>query len=130
MYLSTWIKSLSITHTVADALCVLKKLGDSCVSVWSCHHSSESGDSTNRNVGGGGAAADCRCIAKALQSPLSVLIPKTSGLVRHLEPNARLLDAIDLMLEGAQNLVIPILESKSRKKKLLENKSSLDSTFP
>ncbi|KAK4271525.1 hypothetical protein QN277_020209 [Acacia crassicarpa] len=144
------LRSLSVTHTVADALCVLKKLGDSCVSVWSCHHSSESGDSTIRNVGGGGAAADCRCIAKvcivdiicylcrpenllapaqALQSPLSVLIPKTSGLVRHLEPNARLLDAIDLMLEGAQNLVIPIPESKSRKKKLLEKKSSLDSTF-
>lgn len=41
----------------------------------------------------------------------------------------RLLDAIDLMLDGAQNLVIPILESKSKKKKLLEKKSSLDSTF-
>ncbi|KAI9099600.1 hypothetical protein K1719_024605 [Acacia pycnantha] len=144
------LRSLSVTHTVADALCILKKLGDSCVSVWSCHHSSESGDSTNQNVGGGGAA-DCQCIAKVcivdiicficrpenllaptqtLQSPLSVLIPKTSRLVRHLEPNARLLDAIDLMLEGAQNLAIPIPKSKSRKKKLLENKSSLDSTFP
>lgn len=142
------LRSLSVTDTVADALCVLKRLGDSYVSVWSCHHSSESGDPTNRSVGG--AAVDCRCVGKvcmvdiicficqpenllapaqALQSPISVLIPKSSGLVRHLEPNARLLDAIDLMLEGTQNLVIPIPESKFRKNKLLEKKSSLDSTF-
>ncbi|XP_028788926.1 CBS domain-containing protein CBSX5 [Neltuma alba] len=146
------LRSLSVTDTVADALCVLKRLGDSCISVWSCHHSSESVDSTNRNVEGGAAAAaaDCQCIGKvcmvdiicficqpenllspaqALQSPISVLIPKTSLLVRHLDPNARLLDAIDLILEGAQNLVIPIPEPKSGRKKLLEKKSSLDPTF-
>ncbi|KAJ7946965.1 CBS domain-containing protein CBSX5 [Quillaja saponaria] len=64
-----------------------------------------------------------------LQSPISVLIPKASGLVRHLEPHASLLEAIDLMLEGAQNLVIQI-ESRSTRNsriKLIQQKPSFDS---
>ncbi|OMO77884.1 hypothetical protein COLO4_24981 [Corchorus olitorius] len=42
--------------------------------------------------------------ATAFQAPLSILIPKVPGVVRHLEPNARLVEAMDLILEGAQNL--------------------------
>lgn len=107
------LRSISVTDTVADALCVLKRLGDSYIGVWSCDHSSESAWSTTRKVEGAAAAAaeeECLCIgkvcmvdiicflcqpenlsapAKALQSPISVLIPKISGIVRHLEPNAR-----------------------------------------
>ncbi|KAL5575445.1 hypothetical protein UlMin_017144 [Ulmus minor] len=113
------LRSLSVSTTVAEALTTLKRLGDGYLSVWSCDHS--------KNVASG--VDNCRCVGKicmvdvicflckeenlsspatALQAPVSVLIPKVPGIIRHLEPNASLLEAIDLILEGAQNLVIPI----------------------
>ncbi|KAF5474376.1 hypothetical protein F2P56_006280 [Juglans regia] len=128
------LRSLSVSATVGDALSVLKRLGESYLSLWSCDH-----DKSSR------ISDDCRCVGKvcmvdiicflckeenlrspaaALQSPLSVLITKTpTGIVRHLEPHASLVEAIDLILEGAQNLVIPI-PSQSRRKKLLQKPSS------
>ncbi|KAI4296710.1 hypothetical protein L6164_036647 [Bauhinia variegata] len=101
------LRSLSVTNTVADALSALKRLDESYLSVWSCHHSSLKAESSPQE---GGKAEDCRCIgrvcmldiicflckpenlsspATALQSPISVLIPNNLELVRHLEPNAR-----------------------------------------
>lgn len=128
------LRGLSVSATVGDALSALKRAGESYLSLWSCSH-----DTLSR------IADVCRCVGKvcmvdiicflckeenlrspstALQSPVSVLIPKTAaGLVRHLEPHARLVEAIDLILEGAQNLVIPI-PSQSRRKKLLQKSSS------
>ncbi|KAE8714961.1 hypothetical protein F3Y22_tig00110187pilonHSYRG00326 [Hibiscus syriacus] len=141
------LRCLSISATVADALSALKRSGDSCVSVWSCKHGQipEAAEKV--------AAADldeCRCVGKvcmvdiigflckeenlsnpgsALQAPVSILIRKSGDFVRHLEPNASFVEAIDLILEGAQNLVIP-LENSSRnsRKKLLQNALS-NSTF-
>ncbi|KAL5537880.1 hypothetical protein UlMin_046099 [Ulmus minor] len=134
------LRSLSVSTTVAEALTTLKRLGDGYLSVWCCDHS--------KNVASG--VDNCRCVGKicmvdvicflckeenlsspatALQAPVSVLIPKVPGIIRHLEPNASLLEAIDLILEGAQNLVIPIRTwngAGSRKK--LPRKPSFSST--
>ncbi|KAF5742270.1 CBS domain-containing protein [Tripterygium wilfordii] len=129
------LRSLSVSATVGDALSALKRLGESYLSVWSCDH----GSLRSRKIVS--AEEECRCVGKvcmvdvisflakednlsnpgaALQSSVSVLIPKeAAALVRHLEPHASLLEAIDLILEGAQNLVIPIQGPESRRKKLL-----------
>ncbi|PON96079.1 CBS domain containing protein [Trema orientale] len=126
------LRSLSAAATVAEALSALKRLGETSLSVWSCcDHSSD--DHQCRCVGKV-CMVDVICFlsreenlaspASALQAPLSLLLPKIPGLVMHLEPNARLLDAIDLILEGAQNLVIPIQASR---KKLYQKPSSFNS---
>lgn len=134
------LRSLPVSATVADALAALKRSGDAYLSVWSCDHTSKINKSH---------LEDCRCIGKicmvdvvcflcrednlscpsdALQSPLSLLLPKVPGLVRHLKPNSRLLEAIDLMLEGAQNIVIPI-QSRTNPRKKLVPKPSFNSTL-
>ncbi|XVF87507.1 hypothetical protein PTKIN_Ptkin18bG0125500 [Pterospermum kingtungense] len=121
------LRSLSISATVADALSALKRFGDNYISVWSCTdhqpHPLVSADNIDPGFD------ECRCVGKvcmvdiicflckeqnlsnpgsALQASVSVLLPKAPGLVRHLEPNASLVEAIDLILEGAQNLVITL----------------------
>lgn len=109
------LRSVSVsTTTVADALSVLKRCDESYVSVWSCQHSWRKSKSVAADAGdgegGGGGSSSCRCVGKvcmvdivcylskeenlsdpgvALQQPLSVLVSKNSGLVRHLEPSAR-----------------------------------------
>lgn len=98
------LKSLSIAATVGEALSALKRLGETYLSVWSCNHA-EKNDVVTED--------ECRCVgkvcmldvisylgkednlsspSKALQAPIAVLIPKAPStcLVRHLEPNARL----------------------------------------
>lgn len=133
------LRSLPVSATVGDALTALKRSGENYLSVWNCDHSSRT---TKADF------EDCRCIGKicmvdvvcflcrdenlscpstALQSPVSVLLPKVPGLVRHLESHTSLLEAIDLILEGAQNLIVPIQNRNSRKK--LVQKPSFGSTF-
>ncbi|MBA0763232.1 hypothetical protein Gotri_012719 [Gossypium trilobum] len=139
------LKSLSISSTIGDALLALKRLGENFISIWNCDHHHYNLSAVDRGF------KECQCVGKvcmvniicflckeenlsnpatALQTPLSVLIPKSPCLVRHLEPNASLLDAIDLIQEGAQNLVIP-LESSSKtssRKKLVQGTLSNIST--
>lgn len=88
------LRLLPITSTVAESINALKRSGESYVSVWSCE-----------STGG-----DYICVGKicmvdvicylckkenlvrpldALQSPLSQILPKVSGIVRHLEANTR-----------------------------------------
>ncbi|KAA8519817.1 hypothetical protein F0562_014093 [Nyssa sinensis] len=137
------LRSLPISATVADALSALKRSGDNYLSVWSCDHSSRKKTDFDE---------DCRCVGKvcmvdiicflcreenlsrpsvALQSPVSDLLPKVPGLVRHLDPQSSLLEAIDYILEGAQNLVVPIESyiSLNSRKKLLKKPSLLCSTL-
>lgn len=104
------LRSISVADTVADALSVLKRLSEGYLSVWSCDHSFVKPNLRKTEQGGDKETGDCRCIGKvcmvdvicylckpenlaspatALQSPISVLIPKNNGLVKHLEPNAR-----------------------------------------
>lgn len=134
------LRSLSISATVGDALTALKKTGENYLSVWSCDHSSLRKPKVDYD--------DCRCIGKvcmvdiicflskeenlpspstALQSPLSVLVPQVPGLVRHLSPQSRIVEAIDLIVKGAHNLVVPLQGRNSRKNHL--HKSSFSSTF-
>lgn len=91
------LRSLSSAATVADALAAVKVSDENFVSVWSCDHSEK------RNL-------DCVCVGKvcmvdivcylcreenlsspgsALRSPISVLLSKVEGLVRHVEPSSR-----------------------------------------
>nr|XP_043639612.1 CBS domain-containing protein CBSX5-like [Erigeron canadensis] len=117
------LKSLSISATVRDALTVLKSIDDTHLSIWSCCHnySSVSHQSFIKN--------DCQCIGKicmvdiicylskennikspslALDSPVSVLLSLDSVSVRHVDRATSLVEAIDLIIEGAQHLVVPI----------------------
>ncbi|KAL8171897.1 hypothetical protein V2J09_023701 [Rumex salicifolius] len=113
------LKSISISSSLSDALVALKSTEDTFLSVWTCHH--------RRHT----AADDgeCRCVGRicmvdilcflckdenlaspvsALQSPVSLILPKDSGLVKHVDPSTSLLEAIGLIVEGAQNLIVPI----------------------
>ncbi|KAK6229476.1 hypothetical protein SCA6_018427 [Theobroma cacao] len=133
------LRSLSITSTIADAVEVLKTSDENFVSVWSCNHKA-------KTASGFESAArfsdddddECRCVGKvcmvdvicylckdenlvspsvALKEPVSVLLPKIPDLVMHVEPSCSLLEAVDLILQGAQNLVVPIKTKLSNKRK-------------
>ncbi|BAT92540.1 hypothetical protein LR48_Vigan05g124300 [Vigna angularis] len=133
------LRSLSTAATIADALAVLKNSDESFISVWlCCEHEKEK--------------EQCRCVGKvcmvdvicylckednllspssALNQPISVILPKDCSLVVHLQPSSSLLEAIDLILQGAQNLVVPILTTKrsgvSRRKQHLKASSTINS---
>ncbi|CAK9327446.1 unnamed protein product [Citrullus colocynthis] len=130
------LRSISISATVADALSVLTRIDEGYISVWSCGDHSPFKEDLDLH---------CRCVGKvcmvdiicflcrqenllqpaiALRSPISVLIPEGLGLVRHLEPYASLMEAIDLIHDGVQNLVIPIKMSTSKRKNFLKKSSS------
>lgn len=93
------LPSLSISATIGDAVAALKGSEDNFISVWSCNHSK---GNLNSN--------DCVCVGKicmvdiicylckeenllspslVLQSPVSVLLSKVKGLVKHVEPSSR-----------------------------------------
>ncbi|XP_009617983.1 CBS domain-containing protein CBSX5-like [Nicotiana tomentosiformis] len=128
------LRSLSLSSTVGEALASLKSCEDYCISIWDCDHF--------KNV----ENQDCLCVGKicmvdiicflckqenlaspslALKSPLTALLPKDSSLVRHVQPSTSLIEAIDLILQGAQNLVVPIESrfSGSSRRKLLQKSS-------
>ncbi|KVH99108.1 CBS domain-containing protein CBSX5-like [Cynara cardunculus var. scolymus] len=137
------LKSLSISATVRQALIILKSTDDTHISIWNCDHHHSISDQTFID--------DCRCVGKicmvdvicylckednikspssALDSPVSVLISGVPAVVRHVEPAASLVEAIDLIINGAQNLVVPI---KSRttinaKRKQLQRELSIAPT--
>ncbi|KAF2314315.1 hypothetical protein GH714_025324 [Hevea brasiliensis] len=119
------LRSLPLTATVAEALFALKNSDDNFLSVWSCDHTPK----TVTGFQGDVDEDECICVGKvsiadvicylcqddnllspssALKAPLSVLLPKIPGLVMHVEPSSSLLEVIDLILQGAQNLVVPI----------------------
>ncbi|XP_030443514.2 CBS domain-containing protein CBSX5 [Syzygium oleosum] len=128
------LRSLSVAATVGDALFALRSSEDSFLSVWSCDHRSNTAVAPHEEGEGGG---ECRCVGKlcmvdvicylssedglsspseALKAPVSALLPKIPGQVVHVEPSSRLVEAIDLILQGAQNLVVPIQTRSARRK--------------
>ncbi|MBA0776850.1 hypothetical protein Gotri_011792 [Gossypium trilobum] len=123
------LRSLSITSTIAEALEVLKTSDDNFVSIWNC----DDDECCSRCVGKV-CIVDVICYlckdenlvspSIALKQPVSVLLPKIPGLIIHVEPSCSLLEAIDLILEGAQNLVVPI------KTKVFNNKRSKQKQKP
>ncbi|CAI9087490.1 OLC1v1021566C1 [Oldenlandia corymbosa var. corymbosa] len=135
--------------SVSEALSALKRSGDSHVSVWSC--SSDHSSSSSKSSSGfddhnfvGNQSSDCQCVGKicvvdvicflckeenladpfkALEAPVSEVLPKSHPLfVKHLEPNSSLLEAIDYILDGVQNLVIPIESYTTRNSRKKVNK--------
>ncbi|KAH6773732.1 hypothetical protein C2S52_003363 [Perilla frutescens var. hirtella] len=106
---------IAATTPISDALTELKESGETYISVWVC-----SADTAN---------GSCVCVGKfctadvilflcreenladpfkALQTPVHHILPKGNPIVRHVHPNSSVLEAIDYILEGTQNLVIPI----------------------
>ncbi|XP_059639230.1 CBS domain-containing protein CBSX5-like [Cornus florida] len=140
------LRSLPISATVAEALSALKRSGERCISIWSSERLPRTRSSADFD-------GEYRCVGKvcmvdvicflcrsenllhpsiALQSPVSVLLPKVHGLVRHLEPQSSLLEAIDHIIEGAQNLVVPAQNHTSiisGGKKLLDKPPSFGYTL-
>ncbi|XP_073526293.1 uncharacterized protein [Phyllobates terribilis] len=121
------LRSLSISASISDAVAALRTSDDSFVSIWTCDHRHLHRRST----------VECRCVGKvcmgdvlcflckeenldspvsALQSPVSVLFPKISGSVKHVEPSTSLLEAISLIIQGAHHLVIPIQPTRNHQK--------------
>ncbi|KAK3001656.1 hypothetical protein RJ639_021652 [Escallonia herrerae] len=120
------LRSLSVSATVGDALVALKTSEDNYISVWSCDHSSSSKSDEICRCIGKICMVDVICFlcmeknlsspSSALKAPLSVLLSQVPvGLVRHVEPSSSLLEVIDLILQGAQNLVVPIKCNSRRK---------------
>ncbi|OIS99239.1 PREDICTED: CBS domain-containing protein CBSX5-like [Nicotiana attenuata] len=130
------LRPLPAAATIAEALAVLKKSGEAHVSVWSCDHLKKVLEGSN---------CECCCVgkiclvdvicflcknenldnpSKALEAPVSQILPKGDYIVRHLAPNSSLLEAIDYILEGTQNLVIPIQKYMSRNTRTKLSKSS------
>ncbi|XP_057764598.1 CBS domain-containing protein CBSX5-like [Salvia miltiorrhiza] len=114
------LKWIAATASIAEALTTLKASGETYISVWVC-----SGDS---------AGASCVCVGKfsaadvilflcreenladpvkALETPVYDILPKGTPIVRHLTPNSSVLEAIDCILEGTQNLVVPIQNQRN-----------------
>ncbi|XP_076939686.1 CBS domain-containing protein CBSX5-like [Bidens hawaiensis] len=140
------LKSLSISATIRHALTALKSTDDTHISIWTCTHQSNTiKDETH--------ISDCLCIGKicmvdiicylckpdniaapatALDSPVSVLVATDCGTVRHVEPSTCLVEAIDMIINGAQNLVVPISSritiASKRKHILTDDGISLTST--
>ncbi|XP_016448646.1 CBS domain-containing protein CBSX5-like [Nicotiana tabacum] len=124
------------TATLAEAIAVLKRTGETYASVWKVLEEDD-------------YSVECRCIgkvsmvdvicylckeeslidsSKVLEVPVSKILTKGDNIVRHLEPNSSLLEAIDHILEGTQNLVIPIHNYTNSRRKPLSKSSSLKST--
>ncbi|KAJ4828448.1 hypothetical protein Tsubulata_005670 [Turnera subulata] len=126
------LRSLPISTSVAETLQALKNSGDTFLTVWSCDHHHTSKPNPPAGLDGAdddGGVDKCICVGKvsmvdvicylcreenllspssAFGAPVSVLLPKLPGLVAHVEPSSRLLEAIDLILQGAKNLVVPL----------------------
>ncbi|KAL6196489.1 hypothetical protein ACLB2K_032104 [Fragaria x ananassa] len=133
------LRSLSVSATVAHALEALKTSEENFLSVWDCNH-------LNNNALAGD---QCRCVGKvcmvdvicylsqdanllspsaALKAPVSEIMTETTGTVMHVEPSCSLLKAIDLMLQGIQNLVVPIQTRQSLSSRRKQHPKPINST--
>ncbi|KAL6199191.1 hypothetical protein ACLB2K_028977 [Fragaria x ananassa] len=133
------LRSLSVSATVALALEALKTSEENFLSVWDCNHH-------NNNALTGD---QCRCVGKvcmvdvicylsqdanllspsaALKAPVSEIMTETAGTVMHVEPSCSLLKAIDLMLQGIQNLVVPIQTRQSLSSRRKQHPKPINST--
>ncbi|KAH7431630.1 hypothetical protein KP509_08G057600 [Ceratopteris richardii] len=128
-----WLPS---TASVRDAIAALKQLDDvSELSIWGCSTKACSPDlsfiGSVSPASAPGGHRNCLCIGKicmqrvicylasektiidlqgALNAPVTDLLehfpPKT--VIQHVDPDASLREALDLIVKGAQNLVVPI----------------------
>lgn len=115
------LKSLPLSATAGDALLAVKKGGDTCLGVSAADRSSPE----RKLIAGKLCVVDILCFlcrdenldspAEALKKPLSDLLPKASRLVRRVEPHSSVLEALDVILDGAGSLVVPIRSGGRRK---------------
>ncbi|CAH8389402.1 unnamed protein product [Eruca vesicaria subsp. sativa] len=127
----------AVTATVSDAIAALKSYDEPFISVWSCNHD-ETNDDDNNNK------CECECVGKismadvicyltksdnnkalslssAFNASVSVLLPKSRSIVVHVQSNCKLIEAIDLITGGAQNLIVPIQTKPNTKRKQTRN---------
>ncbi|KAG6793855.1 hypothetical protein POTOM_003079 [Populus tomentosa] len=145
------LRSLALTTTIAEALFALKNSDDNFLSVWNCDHAAKTNNDYKGNCEEEGCdVCECKCVGKvsmvdvicylckdenllfpsdALKAPVSVLLPEIPGMVVHVEPTSSLLEAIDLILQGAKNLVVPIKTRYSTRRKQLQKLSITSPTI-
>ncbi|KAL6199192.1 hypothetical protein ACLB2K_028978 [Fragaria x ananassa] len=154
------LRSLSISATVADAVEALRTSEDNFISVWDCNHHSKSLAGDLCRCVGKVCMVDVICYlsndenlsspSAPLKAPVSEILTKIPGTVMHVEPSCRstnypaktklltqftlfhsLLQAIDLILQGNQNLVVPIqtrLSSTLRRKQFPKSTNQMATT--
>ncbi|CAN8273669.1 unnamed protein product [Cochlearia groenlandica] len=128
------LRCLSATSSsISDAITALKFSEDPFLSVWNCNHDHDD-DVTECECLGKISMADVIChlskeqdhnTLSSLNSPVSVLLPKNRSLVLHVQPSCSLIEAIDLIIKGAQNLIVPIKTKHITKKKQQQNDNVL-----
>ncbi|EFJ12895.1 hypothetical protein SELMODRAFT_268522 [Selaginella moellendorffii] len=129
------IYGLPITSTVGDALCMLRDLGLAEITVWDCA-SDQRCEARIRKW----ECRECQCVGKvnsldilcyyaaqdkvhsieaAAKDPVSVLLtPAKRSQIRHVDLHARLTDAFNLILDGAQCFIVPLDNRRSKSLKL------------
>ncbi|CAI9760305.1 unnamed protein product [Fraxinus pennsylvanica] len=129
------IRRIPAVAKVSDAVTALKRSGETHISVWTCDNKTDESCECVGKI----CMTDVICFLckeenlanplKAFEAPISEILPKAPSIVRHLEPNSSLLEAIDCILEGTQNLVIPIQNHRSTfsRKKFPNKSASFDS---
>ncbi|XP_008778345.2 CBS domain-containing protein CBSX5-like [Phoenix dactylifera] len=119
------VRSLPPSATVREALLALKRGGESFLSVWVADRASPE----KKACAGKVCMVDILCYlcaeenisspAATLGASISALLPsKDSSPVRRVEPHSSVLEALDVILDGAQCLVVPIRSGTGRKKLL------------
>ncbi|CAA6655672.1 unnamed protein product [Spirodela intermedia] len=123
--------------TVREALLFLKRCGENHLTVWRERYTATA------TPADGAAGAASRCLGKvcvvdiicylcaeenltapsaALESPVSVLLRKDSGaLIRNVERHCSVLEALDVILGGAQNLMVPLRGPGAGRSKVQKN---------
>ncbi|KAG2297065.1 hypothetical protein Bca52824_043734 [Brassica carinata] len=124
------------TATVADAIAALKSSDEPFLSVWSCNHD-ETNDDNNK------CECECECVGKicmadvicyltkhdnkalslssVFDASVSVLLPKSRSIVVHVQSSCKLIEAIDLITGGAQDLIVPIQTKPNTKRRQTRN---------
>ncbi|KAG6756007.1 hypothetical protein POTOM_039421 [Populus tomentosa] len=122
------LSSLSASATVGDALSALKRSGDLFLSVWSCDHLHHCNSPISIQVD----FEECKCVSKVCLVDVICFLSveenlKNPGKALQEPVTYCLLEAIDAILGGALNLVIPLRNPFTRKK--LMYKSAANSTL-
>ncbi|PKA55992.1 CBS domain-containing protein CBSX5 [Apostasia shenzhenica] len=119
------LRALPISATVGEALLALRRSGDTHLSVWNPDRSTPE----KKTCAGKICMVDIlcylcseECVASplsALKNPVSALLSKEApALVRRVEKHWSVLEALNVILDGAHILLVPIRSAASSRKKL------------
>ncbi|KAG0457063.1 hypothetical protein HPP92_021892 [Vanilla planifolia] len=121
------LRALPISATVGESLLALRQCGETYVSLWITDRSTPE----KKACAGKLCMVDILCYlcseenisapAAALKNPVSALLAKEAATqLRRIEPQSRVVDALDAILEGARILLVPIRPAAGSRKKLLK----------